>query len=455
MTKARNIADLLDANGDVKSGSLDNVPAVDLTNLSASNLTSGTIPDARVSASAVSQHATSFDDNKIVNDISTLAIRQASNENKGAYNTNSMYVDVFQDATGITNLTNTLRNSGEYISSGDVGNIGDISNVNLLLHFNNNHTDSSGNNYSPQTVGGSIGYDSSTKKFGSHSAGFDGSNDYLLYNQGDGGAWFGSGDWAYDFWYYPNANANNVTYRRILGGHQTQDSSNYHQMGYYGTTARIHTYNDVINTTQSLSSGWNHILVQRADNVMKIWINGTLDNQTVSTSKNFNTNNDFGLGWDGTGNAKLYGFIDEFRLCKYAPTKTVGDALYTGNTTSNFTPPSVEYTTSSVSATGSFESNAITAPSSTSKMGAIITYQNNQGVNALNSDIVLKLSADGGSNYSTATLTAMPDFASGIKMAKVNDLSVTAGTSLKYKLEFANQSAGSKEARIRGVSLQY
>ena len=33
MTKARNIADLLDANGDVKSASLDNVPAVDLTNL--------------------------------------------------------------------------------------------------------------------------------------------------------------------------------------------------------------------------------------------------------------------------------------------------------------------------------------------------------------------------------------------------------------------------------------
>jgi len=52
-------------------------------------------------------------------------------------------------------------------------------------------------------------------------------------------------------------------------------------------------------------------------------------------------------------------------------------------------------------------------------------------------------------------MTAMPDFASGIKMAKVNDLSVTAGTQLKYKISFANQSNGSKEARIRGVSLQY
>ena len=88
-------------------------------------------------------------------------------------------------------------------------------------------------------------------------------------------------------------------------------------------------------------------------------------------------------------------------------------------------------------------------------MGAIITYQDNAGTNTLNTDIVLQLSADNGSNFTTATLTAMPDFATGIKMAKVNDLSVTAGTQLKYKITFANQSSGSKEARIRGVSLQY
>ena len=42
-----------------------------------------------------------------------------------------------------------------------------------------------------------------------------------------------------------------------------------------------------------------------------------------------------------------------------------------------------------------------------------------------------------------------------IKCAKVNDLAVTSGTSLKYKISFANQALGSKEARIRGVSLNY
>ena len=106
------------------------------------------------------------------------------------------------------------------------------------------------------------------------------------------------------------------------------------------------------------------------------------------------------------------------------------------------------------SATGSFEGVAITT-SSTNKMGAVITYEDNVGTNALNTDIVLQLSADNGLNFTTATLTALPDFATGIKMAKVNDLSVTAGTSLKYKISFANQASGSKEARIRGVSLQY
>ena len=73
--------------------------------------------------------------------------------------------------------------------------------------------------------------------------------------------------------------------------------------------------------------------------------------------------------------------------------------------------------TTVVNATGSFEGAAITA-ASTNKMGAVITYQDHAGTNALNTDIVLKLSADNGSNYSTATLTALPDFSTGIKNGK-------------------------------------
>jgi len=117
---------------DLDAAEIPNLDASKITtgNFDASRIGSGTFADARIAASNVSQHATSFDDNKIVNDISTLALRQASNENKAAYNTNSMYVDVFQDSTGITGLTNVQRNSLEFISS--VSSITDSSVVFLL-----------------------------------------------------------------------------------------------------------------------------------------------------------------------------------------------------------------------------------------------------------------------------------------------------------------------------------
>ncbi len=49
MTKARNLSDLLDTSGDVKSANLDNVPASD----NASALTTGTLPSARIGASSI------------------------------------------------------------------------------------------------------------------------------------------------------------------------------------------------------------------------------------------------------------------------------------------------------------------------------------------------------------------------------------------------------------------
>ena len=101
-----------------------NLDAAEIPNIDASKITSGTFADARIAASNVSQHATSFDDNKIVNDISTLGLRVHTQENLNASNTNSASFDVFQDSSGITNLTNCGRdNIGEFLSSETTGSL--------------------------------------------------------------------------------------------------------------------------------------------------------------------------------------------------------------------------------------------------------------------------------------------------------------------------------------------
>ena len=71
MTKARNISDLLDANGDVKSTALDNVPPSN----DASALTTGTLPDARLSSAIVNQSAFK---NIIINGDMSIAQRGTS-----------------------------------------------------------------------------------------------------------------------------------------------------------------------------------------------------------------------------------------------------------------------------------------------------------------------------------------------------------------------------------------
>jgi hypothetical protein len=86
MTKARDLSNII--SGGFTADDIPNLDASKITtgeianarvaDLPASKITSGTFANDRISESSVSQHATSFDDNAIVNDISTLALRQAS-----------------------------------------------------------------------------------------------------------------------------------------------------------------------------------------------------------------------------------------------------------------------------------------------------------------------------------------------------------------------------------------
>ncbi len=417
--------------------------------IDASKITSGTFADARIAASNVSQHATSFDDNKIVNDISTLGLRVHTQENLNASNTNSASFDVFQDGSGIASNTNAPRNDNEYVSSvtavAESG--GTLQNPSNFTSWNDHgsygfNRDNGGNNNITTQFGGP------TYNFGANSGSdLDGKfwfrfkipskTSSTTHTTAEGGLQqlgvINSAD-------ILNSNGDSL---RTNGNNDSLTGLYWFTFGGSNGTVISAMYQDQTQATISKTLGENHSLQMVYDGTdLKLYHSPTENNWYDSGADLIHTYTSFsgaiaggmkfvmGVGLQNWSNGEV--FAHEFEWKKDITT----------------------IASSAVSATGSFESNPITA-ASTSKMGAVLTYQDNAGTNALNTDIILKLSADNGSNYSTATLTALPDFATGIKMAKVNDLSVTAGTQLKYKIEFANQALGSKEARIRGVSLQY
>jgi len=326
-----------------------------------------------------------FDDNKILNDLATLALTQASNDNRSAYNTNSQFIDVFQDATGIDTTTNTLRNVSEYISSETV------------------------------TLG-SPSYDSG-----------DRTSIYTVTTNG-------------------SLNAGSPAISALVDG-TTSGQLLVLQNGASQTGVFIRF--DRGSGNSAIYQGAKFILQNSDFQAGSAWSwEGSNDNVTYTTllsGQSWGGSNPQEFSWSNTTAYRYLQFIDK-----------TGSAITTNYNNYNFEWEFYIATlTTTFNASGNFTGTTITAPSSVSSMGAIITYQDNAGTNALNTDIVLELSADNGSNWSTATLSALPNFSTGIKMAKVNDLAVTAGTQLKYRLNFANQANGSKEARIRGVSLQY
>ena len=458
--------------------------------IDASKITSGTFADARISNSSVSQYASTFDDNKIINDISTLGLRVHTQENLNASNTNSASFDVFQDSSAISNLTNCVRDSSEFISSNIPAqfNTNDATlstNILNLYKMDNALTDSIGNQNllnSPDGSGSNVIFSSTLKKLGTHSAYFDGSQySEFAFDNGSGAQgvpYFhtNNSNGSYPpsalsiaYWVYWTPDNNN--WNMVFDGYHTATDAkrNYiFAIGHDGSTANSHDKPaiwDGLDQNWGIAqdggsetpvsaishSTWIHIVQTLTSTKKQIFVNGSLSGSAQTGTFGFGSNGGGAhqrIGGRSSSSAYQFkGNLDQFCIWDRELNATDASNLYNSGNGNNYNP-------AQNNATGSFEGNAITV-SSTNKMGAVITYQDNAGTNALNTDIVLKLSADNGSNYSTATLTALPDFATGIKMAKVNDLSVTAGTQLKYKIEFANQASGSKEARIRGVSLQY
>lgn len=446
---------------------------------------------------------TTYNDNNIVNDLSTLALRQASYENKAAYNTSSMYIDVFQDSTGITGLSDTERNASEYmrawgstsvpydagIDYAGASTFGLIQLSNEGQAVNGGHTGSydgdsivteTGSSHNGATIARafSCAADFKIRLYALNSSG----NRHAVSYPGYGGVMIPDDTFKRtngensDLWNL----SRNSSLNNFMPSPTASSWATLFMNTAYATAQSVSTYQSFENTaSQNGSAQQNFNCNGNGFRVVGYKNDGSTNNYGLFVHYNSSTNTLYSGILSGSSDSNSTHSHAATQVSNVPSTGTFlfagGDAngsvnqnaglrkyslTYNGhpgadNTATYDIYPAGSFVTEALVAAGSFESNVITVSSSITSMGAIITYQDNTGTNVLNTDIILKLSADGGVTYSTATLVSMPDFSSGIKMAKVNDLSVTAGTSLKYKIEFANQSDGTKVAHIRGISLQY
>ena len=449
---------------------------IDLTNLSASNLSSGTVPDARISASSVTQHATSFDDNNIINDISALALKINALQNATRYNTNSLFVETFQDENGIASKTNVSRNPSDYMTTIDAKSFYKPNQAKFTFTMSSTGVATNGPmtfvawmksaNGSDWAYNGSqgggimnlqtkddtskwlcfnIGYGSNNGKFGAHTPGVSDTNTT--------NGWSAPADkWVMGVvrtgYNWSTAHVE-IMHRAYDANSWTTDADSNGGTSNYGTLAqgggRLFKHNsnnytgDYDNTYIAMMGFWNLSLNTTALN--DLWNNGNPFDWTTSNGN-----------YTATNGLQEYFKMDEGSGTTLTNSGNGGDAsLASGSGSWDADTTQI----GSASATGNFISNTITAPSSTNKVGVLITYVDGYGSATVNTDIKLYLSADNGSNYTQVTLVNLPDFATGVRMAVANDVTVTAGTQLKYKVEFANQSTGSKETRLTGVSLQY
>ena len=425
MTKARDLANI--ANG--VPNSLITLDANEIPNLDTAKITSGTFADARISQSSVSQHATSFDDSKLQQDIMVLALQQATDANRSAYNLSNAFVEQFEDSTGIDVQTNTNRNSNEYVGTIVFGN---------ATEFN---------------------YNSASPKAKLLMSGMSGNNGVYYEIDNDGDVGYGNTNFvipaiAIANGSYVNYTNSNTSAFFLYDYQQNYLFSEKIIVGTFQTWGAISQYTISYSTDGSNFTPWSTASASQL---------GSTTNSGAMSGGGFTSGNSSGHintsspSPDGTNTGLSVFTLQGMPSITARYIKLTTTAFHSGKANAAagggiFAPFEVPVT---VNATGNFTSVSQTAPATVSKMGIVVLYKNNAGTATLNTDLVAQVSANNGTNFTTVTLTPRGTFSTGINIAVANNVTVTSGTSCKYKISFANQSAGTKETQVHGVGLIY
>ena len=384
------------------SGTLPALNGSALTALSAANLT-GSIADARVPESAVTQHVTS-----LRADILNLALNQAIADNRVAFNLDNSFVDGFEDDTGITTETNVDRDtSGEYVSTRSSATV----------------TYSSGVSPTYTTIGNLTGdFNASTVHGLITGSGARDTGPYTASASLNGGL-------KIDFGASYILNSGNID----IGSHRTNgdirgltvtystDDSTYSNMNFSSVSGSTIGYDGSVNSLSSGTSGGVINLSGHSAEAHRSQIRlANVPTVTARYIKVIVSAADF-----HNPNARL----------SYFDFRTMG---------------------ATANATGTLISDAQTASSSRTSCSGVIMYENESGTATLGTDLKIYFTANNGTNWTeAASYGTATTYSGGKKLVKLGATTVTGGTQVALKAVWANQSTGSKVTRLHGWAVNY
>ena len=327
-------------------------------------LSSGSVPLAQLG------NAPATDLTGLQNDIATLALHSATQNNQTAYNLTNAFVDQYEDSTGIDTTSSVQRStSGEYMSSIYTDSVD--ANTLVLLHMDGANAGTTFTDSAPVPLTVTVNNTTTTtseKKFGTAGADATTTGSYLSVPATASLNFASNASFTFDFWCkVPSAGAN-------LNNRFFQKGSN-HANGYglfMSATNIYFGYEDanVVGFARNLvvaTGNWHHIAIVRNVDAVAIYLDGvSKDTATSGTAANHNAATYWFANPSNAGSDDRWnGYMDEFRISNVA------------RWTSGFTPETSAYGTVSKCRQVNYTSTTETALiNSTSKMSIVVLYEN-------------------------------------------------------------------------------
>jgi hypothetical protein len=386
-------------------------------------------------------------------DVLTLALKQAVQENSTKFNLPNSAITKFEaDADfNLGGSTDIVRNDSEYISSITGGWTVDTNialDTNLLAHYPWDNSDDDLKDTNELTAVGSPTYSTGTKKLGTHALELNADTEMFSFTSG-APSWGSPSAISMATWAYWSGGSD---YDMIFDGYGTGSSQSFN-FAVLESTDYMATYDDgtrewAYSTSTVDKDTWVHLAYVLTTTAKKFYLNGTLVGSSAGsyTLGTANAHNRIGAR---SGNTHGFpGYLDQTLFWnKEISAQEVTD-LYNSDTGNTYVVPSV-------SATGTALGTTNVPTSAVTDVSGVMLLKNEEGTATLGTDVKAYFTADN-SNWTEAdSYTDAGTFSTGIKMIKLGKTTCTSGSDVRWKIEFANQSDGSLETFIYGIGLNY